>query len=921
MSNSFSRHSLCALFAIFSTIAISADYYVAPNATAPASPFSSWETASQDLNEVVALAKTSEEPSVIHVANGTYSLTETIELPADFSIIGESRDGVIIKGGLLPQTRAFKMEADSSLKSLTVMGCTNFVAGSGIYMNGGTLDNVRVTKMKQVGSGDPPDGVGVYMMNGLIKNCLIDANYMQPSYHGSNGIGIYMKGGLVEDSTICSNTMNRTQHGGLGVYMGGGTVRRCKIFANDSTSCAAGNYNAIQGCTGHGVALNNASAILEDSFVYDNGEIGVALLNGTVRNCVIYGHRNLGDHCSGLYMSNGTLLNTTISDNISSQDASGLSGLYMTGGRAINNIIYGNGNPILGSCNVTGGTFTANLTDKSVSIAVDSFVGDPFFVDPASHDFRLKGKMSLAVDSGETLPEVITDITGTPRPQGNRYDIGAYEYTPGTDPKVQISTKSGNELALGASYCARSEIENIDAATASFSWELLSGETPIFSNSGIGEDFATFSYAPAAFGNYTITLSVTPQDSAPLQAENTVSFEVKPLKVYVSLSGSKTYPFSTPETATDSLNEAFLAVYRDNATTSEIEISEGRYQLRNAIPVSTPLSIIGAGSDKVTLNGNTIPLNERAFTLINQAALLSGVTVEGCTNNVDTTGYCIRMENGTLNDVIIQYNTLKVSSNGSGGALTMTDGTASHIIVRNNHIAASSHTTSAVGVKMSGGILTDSVICDNFLKKDECNGVGLFISAGTARRIDIYGNRSAGVDSRDNANGGGVYVSGTGILENSHIHHNFNGVYISNGTIKNCLIDNNTWALSKFAGLYQTGGNVINCTIADNIAQGNNANSDLAKTGGTIKNTIAVKANVTGGTSTTCLFNENPRFLSLKKYHLSKTSPAIDAGDNATATPGELDLDGNPRINPIKNIIDIGCFESAMPTSTLILLK
>lgn len=50
---------------------------------------------------------------------------------------------------------------------------------------------------------------------------------------------------------------------------------------------------------------------------------------------------------------------------------------------------------------------------------------DPF-VDAANLDFRLKPG-ACAVDHGATLELVKDDFIGTHRPQGNAYDIGAYE--------------------------------------------------------------------------------------------------------------------------------------------------------------------------------------------------------------------------------------------------------------------------------------------------------------------------------------------------------------------------------------------------------------------------------------------------------------------------------------------------------------
>jgi hypothetical protein len=53
---------------------------------------------------------------------------------------------------------------------------------------------------------------------------------------------------------------------------------------------------------------------------------------------------------------------------------------------------------------------------------------NPSFVDLEGGNLRIT-ENSPAVDAGMTLAEVTTDILGVERPQGNAYDIGAYEYT------------------------------------------------------------------------------------------------------------------------------------------------------------------------------------------------------------------------------------------------------------------------------------------------------------------------------------------------------------------------------------------------------------------------------------------------------------------------------------------------------------
>ena len=52
---------------------------------------------------------------------------------------------------------------------------------------------------------------------------------------------------------------------------------------------------------------------------------------------------------------------------------------------------------------------------------------DPMFVNAAGGNFRLQSNSPL-IDLGTTLPQVTNDYDGVHRPQGPRYDIGAFEY-------------------------------------------------------------------------------------------------------------------------------------------------------------------------------------------------------------------------------------------------------------------------------------------------------------------------------------------------------------------------------------------------------------------------------------------------------------------------------------------------------------
>jgi hypothetical protein len=109
----------------------------------------------------------------------------------------------------------------------------------------------------------------------------------------------------------------------------------------------------------------------------------------------------------------------------------GIRGYKSTGGIVKNNIFYYCGNqptPYFSShgAEIEGGN---NIIFKSGrSPGFNDLVGaDPMFVDPKNNDFRLQAG-SPAIDAGEYIPEVTTDIDGKPRPAGSAYDIGPYEY-------------------------------------------------------------------------------------------------------------------------------------------------------------------------------------------------------------------------------------------------------------------------------------------------------------------------------------------------------------------------------------------------------------------------------------------------------------------------------------------------------------
>jgi len=70
---------------------------------------------------------------------------------------------------------------------------------------------------------------------------------------------------------------------------------------------------------------------------------------------------------------------------------------------------------------------------------------DPKFVNASAGDFHLLPG-SPAIDAGVALPNVTHDLDGIPRPQGEGYDIGAYEYVSVSDSKTYyVDSDIGND--------------------------------------------------------------------------------------------------------------------------------------------------------------------------------------------------------------------------------------------------------------------------------------------------------------------------------------------------------------------------------------------------------------------------------------------------------------------------------------------
>ena len=879
-----------------------------------------------DFAPYIAAASTGD---TLRLGPGTYTIARRITLDKGVTLQGAGRDATIIKQLFGTKDRAVNIsDLGATIRDLTVSAFTNSINGNGIYMTAGTADTVRVT-MDYCYHYNSQQGVGIYMTGGVVTNSLIDHNSCHNGYGGCNGLGVCMDSSniasptLLVDSEISDNFRKKAETCGIGVRIQGSSgsnrVLRCRILRNTSYADTRPNFG------GNGIFLNSATkSIVEECVIASNGWNGVYINQGTMRNCLIYGHvTTASGREAGVRLSNGYFYNNTVAGNSSLTD---YSGLIMMGGTAVNNIIYGN--PGVGDLTVSDGTFKTNVVGTVAYLGgtVDgNIAADPLFTDAATADYTI-GFDSPAFDAGVAIAGVTRDLVGTVRPKGDAYDIGCYEYVAGGSALQAAIIITQNEYGCGDTAGATSRVVG-GSGSYLYAWHLdgalLEGETG---------DTLSLSTSNIGSGYHTIRLVVTDAVDASLSTEYTYAnaWTVKPTTVYVSTTGSDTYPYDTTETAAASLNSAFSALYFSSSVTGTMHIAAGEYALSGALTLSGPVRILGAGRDATVINGAGLDTAVRALTISHAAAVVKDLTIVGCTNNLP--GVAINMAGGWVENVRstrnAAYATGSSENAASGVGIYMTGGVATNCLFDANRQITGYGYAKGAGIYISGGLAVDCEVTNNTKTgKDgrnmaEVMGTGVYIyGSGTILRCNIHGNATT-INPADNSYGTGLYLdsswgSSAAAAENCTIWSNgVQGVYVAHGTLRNSLVWGHATTHASYpAGVMmnsstQNNAYLYNCTIAGNTAAAAE-NADLLMVEGTAKNNIAVAATVSGGTSANNLFNVNPNFKNALtgNFRLSAGSPAIDAGDNAALSglSASRDLDGNDRIK--RKVVDIGCYE------------
>ncbi len=255
------------------------------------------------------------------------------------------------------------------------------------------------------------------------------------------------------------------------------------------------------------------------------------------------------------------------------------------------------------------------------------------------------------------------------------------------------------------------------------------------------------------------------------------------------------------------------------------------------------------------------------------------------------------------------------------------------VLIENKADGNGTSTSAGYGGGAYGGTLDNCVLTGNTASGSNTNssgsGRGGGAHGGILNNCMLTGNTAGRVGS-GSGKGGGTYTSTLNnctLMENTAIgtsgYTRGGGSY--GGTLNNCILVNNSAAFDG-GGAYS--GFLNNCTLFGNTAGRVGGGSYY----GTFNNCIIWSNTVNGVVSNhyLCTFSyscttplpsgsgnisNDPLFVDTANgdYRLQIGSPCINTGSNALAV-GEIDLDGNPRIQ--SGTVDMGAYEFVADTAT-----
>ena len=376
----------------------------------------------------------------------------------DIMIAGPGQDLLTVSGN--DNSRVFEITASvtASLSGMTISHGRGD-DGGGIY-NAGTLvlDGCSVASNAATTS-LPHWGGGVYNLGTLT----IDASIINGNSGGVEGGGIYNSSGTV---TVNASTISGNSGGvsGGGIYNSSGTVTvNASTISGNSANVSGGGIrnegtltvtgstisgNTVSGVVrygraccpytafpldwtpGYGGGIDNSGTLtVTDSTIADNS---------AGSDSVAYPGFNSGKAFGAGINNSGslTVTNSTLSGNSLNLTGGGNGGgIDNTGTLTATNTIFANGaggNLLNEKAGVNSGSHNLFSDTPAATLDPTDLINTNPMLGPLADNGGPTFTQALlpgspAIDAAVAVPGVTTDQRGVPRPQGNAYDIGAFE--------------------------------------------------------------------------------------------------------------------------------------------------------------------------------------------------------------------------------------------------------------------------------------------------------------------------------------------------------------------------------------------------------------------------------------------------------------------------------------------------------------
>ena len=402
----------------------------------------------------------------------------TIQKAADTLVAGET---VYIKAGTY-QEKVAPQNSGSIGNYITYAvypGDVVTVDGNGVSLSSGQdgLFNVSnksyitISGLRIINAGPHFNSNGILVDNS--SHVIIEKNYTYNT--ASSGIGVW----LSDNITIDGNEVELACNGGEQECI---TVSGTDIFEIKNNHV---HHDGPAEIGGEGIDAKDGSSngkIYNNYVHHINGRVGIYVdaWNKHTYNIEVFQNRVHDVNDDGFTVASersGLLENINIYNNIAYDNMVGIT-ISKNGGplfshpmkniRVINNTFYNNGigdwgggiyvdNPDVESAVIRNNICSQNLSFQIVpernvptqNLTVDHNLidgfrgysgeiygndyveGDPLFVSPSGADFHLQ-EGSPAIDKGSSVDAPSTDFDANSRPQGQGYDIGAFEYGSGS---------------------------------------------------------------------------------------------------------------------------------------------------------------------------------------------------------------------------------------------------------------------------------------------------------------------------------------------------------------------------------------------------------------------------------------------------------------------------------------------------------